>query len=292
MFSGWRLEADGGIFSAPPLAYNYGRRPQTQSTRSDRVTFHERSGGTYPPYTGFATVYDQIMGRSWFSTIQRSFDWVVKEYDIRFRSAADIGCGTGAFLEHLTRRATPTYGVDCSPAMLAVAAGKELGPTTRLIHQDIRALRLPERVDLITCNFDTLNYILSIRDLFRVLRRCHANLRENGHMVFDMITPLPSTQRGRTVIQRFMLPDVASTWVMSWSPKKRSSVVRMRYIFRGRLNGLLPISEVHIQRWYPFPAIRRLLRIAGFRLRGAHDMETLHAVTSQTFWAKFVAVRR
>lgn len=290
VFLGWRLEADGDIFAAPSSAHEHGGW-NGQNTEIRRATLDERIGGTHPPYTGFATVYDQIMGRTWFSTIRRSFDLVVKEYGIPFRSVADIGCGTGAFLKHLTRRGALAYGVDRSPAMLAVAATKELGPRTRLVQQDIRALRLPERVDLITCNFDTLNYLLSTDDLFRVLRRCHANLRENGHLVFDMITLSASTERRRTVIQRFRLPDALSTWIVSWSAKKQLSVVKMHYLFRGRLGGVRPISEVHIQRWYPFPEMVRLLRMAGFRVRGAHDMGTFGAVTPETSWVKFVAVR-
>jgi len=86
------------------------------------------------------------------------------------------------------------YGVDSSPSMLLRAAEKNRGNGVRFLCENIENLRLPHKVDLITCNHDTLNYFTSLRALFRVLRSLHANLTPGGHLLFDMIV---HTGRGR-----------------------------------------------------------------------------------------------
>ncbi len=54
--------------------------------------------------------------------------------------------------------------------MLALAIAKNRDNQARFFCQDLKNLRLPEPVDLITCNFDSLNYLLTTDDLLRALR--------------------------------------------------------------------------------------------------------------------------
>ena len=64
------------------------------------------------PYRSFALLYDALLGNAMFPLIRRNFEWVVRRYGIRFRSAADVACGTGAFVRYLCQWGVPVVGVD------------------------------------------------------------------------------------------------------------------------------------------------------------------------------------
>lgn len=240
-------------------------------------------------YRAFARVYDRAMGDRFFPTIHRSFRWAIERYAIRVRSLADLGCGTGTFLRAVARPGLVAYGVDRAPAMVRVAAEKTRGTGIRFLVQDLTTFQLPAKVDLITCNFDTLNYLLSAADLRRALARCHANLVPDGHLLFDMIVPPPGHDERHTTVQRFHFPGMSSKWTTSWSTDTGTSVVRMEFDVQQRSGATRRMTEVHRQRWYPLRVITSLLRGAGFVLRGVRDILTLRPVDRTTHWIKFVA---
>src|SRR5918996_4775459 len=74
------------------------------------------------PYSALAPIYDRLVGNVLFPIIRESFERCVGDYGIRFHSAADIGCGTGAFVQYLRRFRMPLIGVDSAPRMLRIAA--------------------------------------------------------------------------------------------------------------------------------------------------------------------------
>src|SRR3972149_4048139 len=109
------------------------------------------------PYSRLARAYDAALGITNYLGTRRAFEYLVRHYGIRFSSAADIGCGTGLFACYLSGCwGVPVFGVDRSAEMLAVAACNCPNPNVLFMRQDIRCLRLPCPVDLITANFDTM----------------------------------------------------------------------------------------------------------------------------------------
>lgn len=122
-------------------------------------------------YEGWAPFYDELLGEAGFSHIWPAFRRACRRFSISFSAAADFGCGTGLFLAALARTATAAttlIGVDRSPAMLSVAKCRLAGTNVQLYRGDIRTVRLSNSVELLTCNFATVNYLLTSRDL-RVL---------------------------------------------------------------------------------------------------------------------------
>lgn len=99
--------------------------------------------------------------------------------------ACDLCCGTGTFALEMTARGIKTYGVDLSADMLRVAR-KKLNNRVTLIHGDMRSFRLPERVDLITCEYDSLNHLPRHPDLGRAFRAVARALKPGGWFAFDV----------------------------------------------------------------------------------------------------------
>lgn len=157
------------------------------------------------PYRRLAPAYDDLIGRPFLGGLCRAFEQLVARHGIAFRSAADVGCGTGLFARWLCRRwGVPVFAVDRSGAMLREAR-RWPEPGIRYLLQDMRELRLPHPVDLVTANFDTLNHLLLPRDVRRTLRRVRAALTHGGHFIFDVLTPSACRDVGQT--RERPLPD-------------------------------------------------------------------------------------
>jgi SAM-dependent methyltransferase len=239
------------------------------------------------PYATLAPLYDWLLGDRFFSSLRHTFEWVVRRYRIRFASAADVGCGTGTFVHYLRERGVPVvYGVDRSPEMLRMAIAKNRGNGARFLRQDLTRLALPESVDLVTCHFDSLNYVLSTSDLLRAFRRVRSNLHPLGHLVFDMLTDQPPMMHQGRRIERFSVAGITVVRITHWDPRRyiQTAVLTLTYARTGYRS-----REIHVQRRYPIASVVRLLAGAGLVVGGVHDFGTSGPVSPWTSRALYVA---
>jgi len=241
------------------------------------------------PYRSFALLYDALLGNAMFPLIRRNFEWVVRRYGIRFRSAADVACGTGTFVRYLCQWGVPVFGVDRSTSMLRIAMQKNRENGARFLRQDLRQLQLPYPVDLITCHFDSLNYLLSTRDLFMALCRFRANLTKGGYAIFDMVTDVSPEPKQGVRVQQFNLPGSSSIWAIAQDPARQLRVVRMHNFFAIGAGKYRREREVHAQRQYPVGVVVELLVRCGFNVCGVHDAASFVAATPRTYRAIYVA---
>jgi SAM-dependent methyltransferase len=224
------------------------------------------------PYSRLAETYDLAIGIRSFTGTRAAFERLIRRYAIPFASAADIGCGTGLFASYLNQCwGIPVFAVDRSPDMLAVAARNCAGQNVCLLQQDIRCLRLPSPVDLITANFDTLNHILEDIGLKSTFRRVWENLNPGGHFIFDLITPCQPRRRRRYLLAAASGKGRVEQRVQ-WNPWRRIlsiSVVMTSPLCRGST------VEAHRERAYSPIEVGRWLLDAGFLIRGVYDATTL-----------------
>jgi SAM-dependent methyltransferase len=229
------------------------------------------------PYSQFAATYDQTLGVAAFLRTRRAFEALARRYGMRFRSAADLGCGTGLFARYLSCCwGIPVFAVDISAAMLQVAAHNCAGANVCLVRQDIRRLHLPYPVDLVTANFDTLNHLVGDSDLRLAFRRIAANLRPGGHLFFDLVTPCQPLGGGRTYIRRLRTASRQVLQQIHWDGRRRllSIVVILRSPGSPRAT-----IEVHQERSYSPAEVGRWLMDAGLVIRGVYDAATLRMAT-------------
>lgn len=244
-----------------------------------------------PPYRQFAQFYDRLMGDAVAPVIKRCFEQSRRRYDLRFTEAADIGCGTGTFLLHLLHFCDVLYGVDRSAEMLARARRKLAGANVSFLQQDLRRLRLPQRVDLMTCMFDTLNYLTTDAGVQAALQRARENLRVGGSLLFDVITGAGETGRARLLRQRIALPGTLAIWRLQTDGSRYRSCVEMLWRSLREPGNAKTWREVHCQRWYPLPWLCTVLDRCGLQICGIHDVMSYEPASPRTWWAHFV-VRR
>lgn len=218
-----------------------------------------------PPYSRLAGAYDRLVGDALSPAIRRSFERAIADFDLTFRSAADIGCGTGGFLAYLLRYRVPLWGVDASPSMLRIAARRLPTGRVRLLRQDMRRLALPRPVDLIACNGDALNYLLTPEDLAQTLGRCGANLTPGGHLVADLLAGIPDAPADRRTLT-VRSSGAVSLWRARVDRRRRLTRVDIRHGRPGP-DGWRWVQETHLQRWHSIDGLHRALHEAGLGLR-------------------------
>lgn len=259
----------------------------------NKITLKLESGGSFidkmVPYQSIACLYDDLLGNSMFALLQRNFDWLIREYNIKFHSVADVACGTGSFVSYLARRKTQVFGVDRSSAMLRIARLNNRGNGADFLCQDMRRLELPHNVDLITCNFDSLNYLLTMSDLMKAFNSFNANLSEGGNLIFDMITDSCKKKPPACYTRRFDAPGIISLWFISWDPLSRLRTVVVKNFIKRFDHSYGCEHEIHRERSYPIAIISNLLSNCRFVIRGVHDAYSILPASKFTTRAVFVA---
>ncbi|MGD0228353.1 MAG: class I SAM-dependent methyltransferase [Terriglobia bacterium] len=138
-------------------------------------------------YKLLARYYDQFFTfhLEWYRHARRR---LLNEILPKVRAACDLACGTGSTAVEMARRRIKVYGIDLSPTMcrLARAKARRAGANVTIIPGDMRTFRLPEPVDLITCEFDALNHVPRKSDLARVANTVARALRPGGYFYFDV----------------------------------------------------------------------------------------------------------
>jgi hypothetical protein len=100
--------------------------------------------------------------------------------------------------------------------MLAIAIAKNRGNGVRFYRQDFHSLCLPEKVDLLTCNFDSLNYMLTAQDLLLALRCIQTNLAPGGLLIFDLISQYQPWHGNRPLLENRPGPMESSCDGYNW----------------------------------------------------------------------------
>ncbi len=139
------------------------------------------------PYQWLARYYDEL-----FLPVRHPID-VAREHVLRriwprIQSACDLACGTGTTALLLARRGILTYAVDRSSQMCRLTRDKarKNDLSVRVIQGDMRNFRLPEAVDLVTCEYDAVNHVPHKSDLRRVAGAVRRALHPGGYFFFDV----------------------------------------------------------------------------------------------------------
>jgi SAM-dependent methyltransferase len=165
-----------------------------------------------PIYAAYAPVYDAI-GQGQFSARMAAWSlaWLAEHGLEQPANVLDLACGTGEAALIFAANGANVTGVDQSLAMLNIASGKarDAGYDVAFVRGDMRELRieneklriegartqafsqfsiLNSQFDLVTCFYDSMNYLLDDGDLDRVCAGAAAMLRMGGFLIFDLNT--------------------------------------------------------------------------------------------------------
>ncbi len=210
----------------------------------------------------FATVYSDKW--AFWGPKMWEFLWPIIREELPHASKwLDLCCGTGSLLDFVSKSGLDPTGVDISRHQIERA--RQNVPKARFVVEDIRQLSLAREFDVVSCMFDSLNYLRTKQGLLKAFRKAKRHLVRGGIFVFDMNT----------------FEGLQDCWCGTSTNHERnltliieSSFEAKRAIGRCRITGFMRngklyrrFHEEHIERGYHAKEIEELLGKAGFKFR-------------------------
>ncbi|MHB8646772.1 MAG: class I SAM-dependent DNA methyltransferase [Thermomicrobiales bacterium] len=216
------------------------------------------------PYGAYAAVYD-LQGQSrWSERMVAFLGDLLPRYEVVPRRLLDLACGTGTAALRLAAQGYEVIGIDGSAPMLAVARQKatEDGAAVQFIQQDMRAFTAPKPVDLLTCFYDSLNYLTDPADLVRTFTCMRHALAPGGIVVFDMNTRagLAADWNGNCWVQE--IGDTYFIQQAEWNGETAIATMTLTCFVRLG-HDYRRFEEVHTERGYTLDEMTAALETAG-----------------------------
>ncbi|MBM4464041.1 MAG: class I SAM-dependent methyltransferase [Chloroflexi bacterium] len=219
-------------------------------------------------YDEFAYFYAQGPYLQFSERMAELLPAVLERFEAKPRTMLDIACGEGTFAVAMARRGFQVTGVDLSPQMLQLARARAERENVKveLLLQDMRSLPFEESFDLVTCWFDSLNYLLELWDLQNTFAGVYRALKKTGLFVFDMNTIYGlavNWQRYPCYVQQDT-PELFEIHRTSYDFANNLATMRITGFAREG-NRWSRMDEEHRERGYTLEEIRQCLRKAGFQ---------------------------
>ena len=204
-------------------------------------------------------------------------------------SACDLCCGTGEMALLLAKKGIHTFAVDLSPEMCRITRKKarEQKVGLHVLEADMRNFKLPQLVDLVTCEFDALNHLPRKQDLKKALDSVSKSLRPGGYFFFDVNNQLAFE---RIWANTWFLEKDPVALVMHGGHKPGSSKAWTDVEWFVRTGKSWKRYHEHIEEvCWTTSEMRQGLRNAGFDLIRSWDAapffkEELTRPGNRTFW--------
>lgn len=231
-------------------------------------------------FAGLAVDYDRIM---------RDVDydrWYVVAAGVasllpRPMRHLDVACGTCKLLKKCWAGQWQSFGIDLSRPMLRAGVAEEGRRPVAVA--DLRALPFNGSYNYVTCLFDSLNFLLTTRDMRAGIASMAGALRPSGILYFDIITE-------RMVLDHFAgqkwterQKEFAATWSCEYDAGSSIAAITIR------VNKGAPFTLY--ERVYTIEEVEDAVHAAAMGLLAVVDAETWRAPRPATVRADFVAVK-
>ncbi len=219
---------------------------------------------------------------------------LLERYGRRPRRICDLACGTGDAAVFLARQGFDVLGIDASARMLAQARAKSeaAGVRVQWLQADARNFILQRPVEVVTCMYDALNYMLTEQELAAVFGCVHDCLQAGGLFIFDMNTRSGLAEEWGTG-ERIDSPneDLFMVWQTAYDHETEVNTLVLTAFVRQTGGLYRRIREIHRERGYPVASVRELCEAAGLAVLEMGDMD-LQPLTPASERLLCVAERR
>jgi ubiquinone/menaquinone biosynthesis C-methylase UbiE len=259
-------------------------------------------------YHEYAPFYDGS-GQLRFSVLMAQYlRELLDRHPVAGRRALDVACGTGTLALLLADQGWDVIGLDSSAAMLDQAIAKAQNMTTpgqvAFIQGDMRALPTdgqqqmtkdpqskpdtlssfvlrPSSIDLVTCVYDSLNYLLDERELAVCFQGMARVLAPGGLLIVDMNTRFFLEHDWGTceVIEQNGLVQVTQSY---FDPATACSTMVLSCFAGDDRRGYTRFDETHIERAYAPEIVERMLCSAGLTIEALYDCFTFQPISDRT----------
>lgn len=227
-------------------------------------------------YSELAKIYDKLMDHINYSYYTDFYLKAARQHGWKGRKILDLACGTGNISLELLKRGYEVQGLDISEEMLMVADEKIFGAgfTPRLYCQNMRNFRLTEKVDLVICAFDSLNYLLKEDDLERTFSCVYAALGEHGFFLFDVHTYYKFNHILGQNTLAYAGEEIFYIWQNNFSAETGICQMNLDIFQKEKGSMYRRFREYHQERYYSEAQLKQLLERNNFSVLGIYsDLE-------------------
>jgi ubiquinone/menaquinone biosynthesis C-methylase UbiE len=233
-------------------------------------------------YNQYAAVYDQS-GQFRFSWLMASYlQNVLQRHPVAGKYMLDLACGTGTLALLMAERGWHVTGLDASPAMLAQAQQKkaeaEPGQHINFVQGDMRHLAgvvPPDSFHLVTCIYDSLNYLHSEADLAVCFGAVSSVLAPGGLFIGDMNTS-HFLEHDWGTQEVLTYPGYVQIGHSYFDPLRSTTTMYLTGFVGDDEQGYVRFDEVHTERAYPQATIANLLQQTGLYVEAVYDCFTFN----------------
>jgi ubiquinone/menaquinone biosynthesis C-methylase UbiE len=232
------------------------------------------------PYEKLSLVYNGLMKNVDYTKWSKYILEIAGEYVDDGARILELAAGNCKMADIITRRYKNFIGTDISLSMLKTAKNNKL----RKICCDMTELPLKIKFDFIFSAFDSVNYILKQKTLFRLFKEVYLILKDNGIFTFDVSLENNSLN--------FLVEKMTDDYYTSFSFTRTN-----KYNKRNRIhyNSFIithdsgsEIKEVHKQKIYDIRTYFKLAEEAGLSTEACYDCFTFNDVNRESERAQFV----
>jgi SAM-dependent methyltransferase len=245
-------------------------------------------------YAVLAPIYNTI-GMARFAEVMtpRLIEYA-QQRDWLGRRILDLGCGTGASLQWLSRYGYMMTGVDNSAPMLEIArqALDKPGLSLKWQQRDIRELDESLGAVDMALALEVINELDALRDLENVFKGVHRTLGSNKLFIFDMYTIEGLTQAGSGGVELVYDDRTALTvYAHNEYDFERQMQTRQYTIFQRSDDTWTRRDTNRILRAFPVQAVATLLQRSGYSIMAVLNMslETFEPGVSRSPRVIFIA---
>lgn len=190
----------------------------------------------------------------------------------------DIACGTGTLIQRLSKYGWNSIGIDISPAMIYTA--KQLYPYIPTLVGDMCSLPFNNSFNIISCLFDSINFLLDEEDIYRSIYSMASCIKENGIIYFDCVTEQMVKQYYNDCQWKENYKDFKTVWDSSYNPSTKTATLSILVQGKG--------WTVVRQRIYPTNVYLNAIKEAGLTLLASVDAHTWDHIDSGTVRIDFI----
>ena len=202
---------------------------------------------------------------------------VINNYNLKINSILDVACGTGILAKELMNIGFKVSGIDISEDMINIA--KENTKDNSFKVADMKDFKLNRKFDIITCAFDSINYITNNKDMEKTLSNIFNHLENNGFFIFDINTPYLYEDKHFGTIER-TFDDINFKQILEYDRVNRLG----KTVFAFANNE----SETHIQKAYTVEEMDKFLLNSGFEIMGRYKNFKLSPIEDRTYKVFYV----
>lgn len=211
----------------------------------------------------FANVYDHGW-TFWGDKMWKFLGGRLKRDIPAARTWLDLCCGGGSLLRHVCDAGFEAVGVDCSSHQLQFA--RKNAPSAKLVCGDVRDFDLGRQFDVVTCMFDSLNYLTSRRDLVRAIKNARRHVAPGGVLIFDMNTYAGLQRHWNDRTSGCCENNYALLMTTNFDDRKAMGTLEITgFMRRGKSRLYEKFREVHVERGYRPTEIEAILKTLGMR---------------------------